>query len=403
LRVLDLSRVVAAPTAAKLLGQLGADVVKVDEDPERARAAFRMPAMHEHLNRGKRTIVLDLKQPEDAEVFTDLVAGSDVIVQNFTIGTAERLGIDEASVRVHAPGIVFLYLNTYGLDGPWAQHRGYAELANITTGVTERTIGDCAPPSGSSASMDFPRWTFTDYAAGVLGAFGALVGLYDRQRTGQGRLVETSLVRATALEQLLYIVASPPNDSGPRHAPASEPRGQKAGGWSPFQRLYATSDGTVFLGGRPDQYSGVWAALGVEPPGEPDGADAAATLEGALATMTTAAVRAMLEETGVGVHDVVPVRQLMERGGVADLRRLRLEDVSDEFGTVVMPGPVVRFGRTPMRPGALPGPFGADRAAILGETDRSRQHGPRGDSAPPARTAHLDGAATGAHEDRSRP
>ncbi len=78
-------------------------MVKIDEDPARARAAFRMPAMHEHLNRGKETIVLDLKVEDDAQRFRRLVAGADVLVHNFTIEVEERLGIDEASLRRRAP------------------------------------------------------------------------------------------------------------------------------------------------------------------------------------------------------------------------------------------------------------------------------------------------------------
>jgi crotonobetainyl-CoA:carnitine CoA-transferase CaiB-like acyl-CoA transferase len=371
IRVLDLSRVVAAPTTAKLLGQLGADVVKIDEDPETARAAFRMPAMHEHLNRAKQTIILDLKDGAGAQLFRRLVAESDVLVHNFTVDVEERLGIDEPVVRRQAPGIVYVYLNTYGRHGPWAGHRGYAELANITTGVTERSMGGARPPTAASASMDYPRWTFTDYAAGVLGAFGALVALYDRSRTGRGHLVETSLVRATALEQILYIVAH-------HGEPVTEPRGTSTPGWSPLQRLYTTADGdTVFVGAAPDRSDALTAALGV------DVADTrldglGPVLERAIGARSTAKTCTALRAVGVGVHAVTSVRELMAPGGVAERRGLRLEDQSEEFGAVVMPGPVVRFARTPMRPGGVPGPFGSDREAILERLGTMPRH-QRGD------------------------
>jgi crotonobetainyl-CoA:carnitine CoA-transferase CaiB-like acyl-CoA transferase len=355
-RVLDLSRVVAAPTTAKLLGQLGAEVVKIDEDPANARAAFRMPAMHEHLNRGKQTIILDLKEESDRVVFRRLLAGSDVLVHNFTVGVEERLGIDEQTLRHHAPGIVSVYLNTYGRRGPWAGHRGYAELANITTGVTERSLGDVRPPTGASASMDHPRWTFTDYAAGVLGAFGALVGLYDRVRTGRGSLVETSLVRATALEQILYLVAD-------RDRSVAEPRGAAAPGWGPLQRCYPTGDGTVFIGASPEQLDAMLEALGVEAPGVAD-AELGQLVEEAIGNRSTQELCVVLHAVGVGAEPVKSVREVMTPGGVADRRGLRIEDHTEAFGAVVMPGPVVRFGRTPMRPGRVPGPFGSDGDAI---------------------------------------
>jgi crotonobetainyl-CoA:carnitine CoA-transferase CaiB-like acyl-CoA transferase len=323
-----------------------------------ARAAFRMPAMHEHLNRAKQTMILDLKDEDGAQLFRRLVAGSDVLVHNFTIDVEERLGIDEASVRRHAPDIAYVYLNTYGRQGPWAGHRGFAELANITTGVTERSMGDARPPTAASASMDYPRWTFTDYAAGVLGAFGALLALYDRARTGRGQLVETSLVRATALEQILYLVGH----DGDRVA---EPRGTTTPGWGPLQRLYTTADGdTVFVGAAARDADALAAAVGV------DAADAGPealgpALERALAARPSAEIVAALRAIGVGVHPVTSVRELMAPGGIAERRGLRLEDRTEEFGAVVMPGPVVRFSRTPMRPGRVPGPFGGDREAIL--------------------------------------
>jgi crotonobetainyl-CoA:carnitine CoA-transferase CaiB-like acyl-CoA transferase len=356
-RVVDLSRVVAAPTTAKLLGQLGAEVVKIDEDPEVARAAFRMPAMHEHLNRGKQTVILDLKEESDGILFRRLLSGCDVLVHNFTMGVEERLGIDEATLRGYAPGIVSVYLNTYGRRGPWAGHRGYAELAKTTRGVTEGSMGAVRPPTGASASMDHPRWTFTDYAAGVLGAFGALVGLYDRARTGRGSLVETSLVRATALEQILYLVAD-------RDHPQAEPRGAAAPGWGARQRCYATADGTVFVGASPERLDGMLVALGVEAPRRPADADLGQLLEQAIRNRSTEEACRVLHAVGVGVQPVSSVREVMTPGGVADRRGLRLEDRTQEFGAVVMPGPVVRFGRTPMRPGTVPGPFGSDDAAI---------------------------------------
>jgi crotonobetainyl-CoA:carnitine CoA-transferase CaiB-like acyl-CoA transferase len=358
IRVLDLSRVVAAPTAAKLLGQLGADVIKIDDDPETARAAFRMPAMHEHLNRAKQTMVLDLKHADGAARFRRLVAEADVLVHNFTVDVEERLGIDEATVRRDAPDLVYLYLNTYGRQGPWAGHRGFAELANITTGVTERSMGDVRPPTAASASMDYPRWTFTDYAAGVLGAFGALVALYERSRTGRGQLVETSLVRATALEQILYLVA---HDG----TPVAEPRGTSTPGWGPLQRLYTTADGgSLFVGAAPDEVDVVGAVLGVDL-ADRDPEEIGPVLEAAVGARSASDTSAALRAAGIGVHAVTSVRELMAPGGVAERRGLRLVDETDEFGSVVMPGPVVRFGRTPMRAGRIPGPFGSDRDAIV--------------------------------------
>jgi crotonobetainyl-CoA:carnitine CoA-transferase CaiB-like acyl-CoA transferase len=373
-RVLDTSRVVAAPTAAKLLGQLGADVVKIDADPATSTAAFTEPAFHEHLNRGKQTMIVDLHEDAGRRLFARLAAEADVIVQNFSLGTAERIGIDDATVRGTNPNVVYLYLNAYGRRGPWAGNRGYAELANITTGVTERSVGGAELPSGTSASMDQPRWTFTDYAAGVLGAFGSVLALYDRGRTGRGQLVETSLARATTLEQILYAMGSTGAAGGWRPDRSSEPRGASARGWTALQRLYETSDGTIFVGARREQLADLWRVLGVEPVPDDSDREVVAGLEHAFAALTTAEACARLRTADVGVHGVTSLVAVMAPDGPADQRGLRLEERSAHLGTIVMPGPVVRFGRTPMRPGALPGPFGSDREAVL------RRLGPSGPS-----------------------
>jgi len=371
-RVLDLSRVVAAPTSAKLLGQLGADVIKIDEDPAEVVTAFEMPAFHEHLNRGKLTLILNLKDRDDAARFRELVRGSDVIIHNFGPGAESRLGIDVLHLWEISPRVVVVHLSTYGRSGPWAAHRGFAEIANITTGVTERSIAGKVPPTGSSASMDFPRWTFTDYAAGVVGAYGALLGLRERERSGEGNLVETSLARATSLEQLMYMVHPVSAESciAETWRAESEPRGTDSKGWGPLQRLYDTSDGTIFVGAGSEQADAVYEALGI-PSGMHDRTAQAASLQARLSNLTSQQAATALERAGAGVHRITSVAELMEPGGAAQLRGLRLEDSTEEFGKVVMPGPVVRFSRTAMRSGRFPTRFGSDAEAIEERLARS--------------------------------
>ncbi len=363
--VLDLSRVVAAPTAAKLLGQLGADVIKLDEDARTAQCATPVPAFHEHLNRAKRSIVLDLKLAADAEMFRSLVDHADVVVENFTIGVADRLGASFDALHEHAPGVVVLSLNAYGRTGPWAPHRGYAELANFATGVTERTAGDS--PQSVDELTDLPRWTYTDYLAGVLGAFGVVTALYDRLRSGTGRLVETSLVRATALEQILAIVAKLDDEHQVegRIDADREPRGRGPKGWSAGQSIYETTDGAIYLGARADQLEALLDHLDLE--SVASDTELHARLTDAIAMRSTAETLQLFEGTDVGTHRVTSVGEIMAAGNVADQRGLRLEDHSSHLGAVVMPGPVVRFRRTPMRAGALPRPFGEDRDAIVAQ------------------------------------
>src|SRR4029077_269576 len=116
-----------APTAAKLLAQYGAQVVKIDTDPAQGRASFREPALHEHLNRGKWTLIADLRSAQGQELLPRLLESCDVLVHNFGRLACQHLGVDEESVRRHAPDIVYLQLNAFGYTGPWRDFRGYAE------------------------------------------------------------------------------------------------------------------------------------------------------------------------------------------------------------------------------------------------------------------------------------
>jgi crotonobetainyl-CoA:carnitine CoA-transferase CaiB-like acyl-CoA transferase len=363
-RVLEQSRVVAAPTAAKLLAQLGADVIKLEEDPASFRASFPMPFAHVHLDRGKRTIVLDLRIAADRRVFDALAAEADVYIQNFTLGAAERLGIDDATVRRLAPSLIYLYLNANGRTGPWAPGRGYADLANVLSGICGPAVRVGMPPSGSWGALHAPPWTYTDYAAGVLGAFGVVAACYGRGRTGHGAFVETSLLRAAAIEQVLDVARMADSagrlvgdDDGAAESPVAAR--------DPLQRIYATADGAVFVGARADQAQAVLQALGAD--GENPG-EVAMVLAAALRTVSTQAACSALLAIDVGAHPVLSVEDVMQPGAIADQRGLRQQDVSAEHGTVVMPGPVIRFSRTPMHPGAVPGPFGCDgdniRAAV---------------------------------------
>ena len=274
----------------------------------------------------------------DAARLHHLIAHADVLVHNFTPEATAALGISESEVREIQPQIVYLYLNAFGTTGPWARHRGYAELANLTTGITERSIGDQQFDSGRSPLIDNPRWFFTDYAAGVLGAFGGLCGLYRRSRTGRGCAAETSLVRAASLEQLLYMVG------GARHA-ESEPRGLSRG-WHAAQQLYPTADGHIFAGAAPDRAEEVRRLM--------DGA----------AELTSEQCCFQLRRIGVAAQRVASLVELMAPGGMAQQRGLRIQDQTPDAGAMVMPGPVIRLDRTPMQPGAIPGPFGGDTGAI---------------------------------------
>jgi crotonobetainyl-CoA:carnitine CoA-transferase CaiB-like acyl-CoA transferase len=338
-RVLEMARVLAAPTAGKLLAQLGAEVVKIDVDPAHGTAITREPFMHEQINRGKHTLIADLRTEAGRAVFERIAPTCDVLVQNFTLGTAERLGIDHASLRRRRPDVVSLYLNAFGTTGPWAGFRGFAELANVSSGLTDHVLRGEFPASGSSPVVDLPRWFYTDYAAGVLGAFGATLGLYSRVRSGTGGSFQTSLFAATALEQITWLASGD----------ASPARGEAA------TRVVRARDGWVCVSGPSSALARLAEDCGwdADEPTE----ISRPVREGPVALTVDKLCRAATA-AGAGAHRVMTVPELMRPGGWADVRGLRLTDETEEFGQVVMPGPVVRFARTPMQPGHFPAPFG---------------------------------------------
>src|SRR5215469_1496554 len=199
IKVVDLCRVVAAPTVTRLLTDLGAEVIKVDIDPAQARAADDEPLFHVYLNRGKKGAILDLKAPAGRDLFDALVADADMLVTNVSAGRLPAAGLSPDVLRERNPALVFTYLNLYGVTGPWADYKGYAEIANCAAGVSSLTTGWATAPSGASP-VNSPPWPYTDSLAGVLGAFGSVAALYDRGRRGRTYRVNTSLAQTALLE-----------------------------------------------------------------------------------------------------------------------------------------------------------------------------------------------------------
>jgi len=337
LRVLDLTRVLAAPSATRILAELGADVIKADVLPGSGRAGLPEPFFHESANRGKRLMAMDLGQDAGRLRLRKLLAWAQVLVTNFSQRALERLGIDEQSVREMSPDLSYVYLNTFGVAGPWRDLRGYAEIANAVTGVSARTLGS-GPPSGVAPNVDLPRMPFTDYAAGVLGAMAALVAHYYRLTTGRRAATWTSLVTAASYCQLPYLADS---------------SGTQALGWSALQRLYRTADGWIFLAvpaGKRDVF-----CTHAEASDCADDLELQRRCEVRFERLTSAEARMLASRCDGEVADVRSIEQLLAPGGDADRRGLRLAQSSARFGWVVQPGPTLRLSRTPMQPGALPG------------------------------------------------
>ena len=192
LKVVDLSRVLAGPLCAQYLGDLGADVIKIetckDGDDTRRWPPFRGQdgTVFLSANRNKRSIAVDLKSTSGREIAHKLVRNADIVVESFGPGVAQRLGIDYETVRSDNPRLVYCAISGFGRRGPLQSGKGYDVILQAFSGMMSITGEADGPPSRSPFSP-------VDQATGFHAVTGILAALLNRERTGKGTLVETSL------------------------------------------------------------------------------------------------------------------------------------------------------------------------------------------------------------------
>jgi CoA-transferase family III len=167
------------PSAGIMNGVFGADVKINSPGEEGASYRWQVHRYHTDVNRGKRTILLDLKTPEGLEVFRRLVEDADIVLQNFRPGVAELLGVGYEQVRARKPDIVYGSVGFLGEGGPWESMPGYEPNAQAATGMMARMAGHHGPPA-------MQPFACNDYATGLLGAFALGLALFNRQVTGAG-------------------------------------------------------------------------------------------------------------------------------------------------------------------------------------------------------------------------
>ena len=202
IRIVDLSTVLAGPYATMVLGDLGADVVKI-EPPEGdstrgwgppwvGEGRSRTAAYFLAVNRNKRSLRLDLKQPDGAAVLRRLLGGADVLVENLRPGSLDRLGFDDATLRTLAPSLVHLAISGYGTSGPAAARPGYDFVIQAVGGLMSIT-GDADGDAGRPTKVGV---AISDVVTGLYGAIGILAALIGRDTAG-GQRVDVSLLGST--------------------------------------------------------------------------------------------------------------------------------------------------------------------------------------------------------------
>ena len=228
--MLDLCIILAGPTCGRTLAEFGADVIKID-NPMRGGYV----SSHNDVNRGKRSLLLDLKSAAGREVFWRLLADADVVVQNYRAGKLAKLGLSYEDVRQRKPDIIYASLNAFGHIGPWAERPGHEQFAQATTGMQSRFGGD-GPP------MLQPN-PINDYGTGFMGAYAVALALLHHRRTGEGQHVDTALAYTAMIHQSPFMQVY----AGKRW---DEPSGQDRLGSGPLHRAYRARDGWFFIGAR---------------------------------------------------------------------------------------------------------------------------------------------------------
>ncbi|WP_199433675.1 CaiB/BaiF CoA transferase family protein [Qaidamihabitans albus] len=191
-RVLDVSTILAGPLASSLLGEFGAEVIKV-EHPDEGDPARHYPPLEDGvsagwamLGRNKRSVTIDLHHPDAAGLVGRLVTAADVVVTNFRPATLRRFRIDFDDLRAYRPDLVMVHVSAYGRTGPYADRPGFARVAEAFAGLTYRTGDPDRPPV-------FAGYPVADGVTGIYAAFAALLALRQRDRTGQAQLADIPL------------------------------------------------------------------------------------------------------------------------------------------------------------------------------------------------------------------
>jgi crotonobetainyl-CoA:carnitine CoA-transferase CaiB-like acyl-CoA transferase len=269
-RVIELAHVMAGPVCGLMLGDMGADVVKIERLPGGDGTRGFVPpeiggesAAFMMLNRGKRGVALDLRDPRGLEVVRRLARHADVLIENFRVGTMESMDLGWDSLHADNPRLVYCQITGFGRTGPLAERGGFDLIAQGYSGLMSIT--------GEAAGGNSPRETteptkpmkigapVTDITAGILAAFGVAAALFERERTGEGRRVDTSLYEAAIAQTYWQSAIALASGMSPGPLGSAHPLS------APYQ-AFRTSDGWINVGASNES---TWSRL-TDAVGRPD-------------------------------------------------------------------------------------------------------------------------------------
>ncbi|MGE8603209.1 CaiB/BaiF CoA transferase family protein [Bordetella trematum] len=376
IRVLDLSKVLAGPLCGQYLGELGAEVIKIEPigqgDDTRAWLPQQsgLSATFLAVNHNKRSLAVDLKQAAGRAVVHRLAAKADVVLQGFGGGTAARLEVDEATLRTLNPRLIYCEISGYGREGPMGDEPGYDVMLQAFSGMIS-TMGE---PGGNFARASFSP---VDLGTGSFALSGILAALLERERTGQGQyldvsLLDTSLGLMSYMAQNYWRSGKVPQRMGTGH-PAM----------CPYQAFEA-SDGPLMLGvGNDAQWRRFCTVAGlnalVDHPDYATNADRVRNFDATVAQVQQCMSRRtvqqwldLLKPAGVACSAIHTLDQALAHPQVA-ARGILVESQHPVLGEVRSVGLPVRFSRQP-RQARRPAPLlGEHSRAVLAESGFSTE------------------------------
>ena len=356
IKVLDVSTVYAAPITAMLLGDMGADVLKVEHpsgDPARTHGWNREGhgLWWKVIARNKRAITLNLGRPEGQELLRELVADADVIVENFRPGVMEKWGLGPDTLLEVNPRLVMLRVTGFGQEGPYAERRAFGTLMEAMSGFAHQTGQEDGPPT-------LPPFGLADGVAGIAGAYAVLTALYHRDLRGgpdgggRGQVIDLALLEPllgilgpgpTVYDQL-GIIAGRHGNRSPNNAPRNA-YVTRDGRWVAISAS-ATSiaERVMRLVGRADVVDEPWFSSAGERSRRADVLDGA--VQKWISARELSEVLAAFEDAGAAIAPIYDVEQLVNDPHV--VARETITTVDDEdLGPLKMQNLIFRLGDTP--------------------------------------------------------
>lgn len=377
LRVLDLTRALAGPFCSQMLGDMGADVLKVEQPGVGDNARAWGPPFQGgessyflSVNRNKRSIAINLRDQRGAEILRKLVAGSDVLLENFVPGTLDRLGFSYEACRALRPDLIYCAISGFGPVGPDAERAAYDQILQGLGGVMSLTGEVDGPPMRVGVAI-------ADIMAGMFAAYAVMAALYHRERTGEGQLVDTSLLDGQ-LAMLTY-------QAGRYFATGEAPR--STGNYHPTivpYGLYRAQDAYFNLAvGTDDLWRRFCRALGLEHLRDDrrfatnssrlsHRAELDAALQPVFGAMTIKQIEARLGDAGVpcgavhDLHDVFTDPQVAAIGSVREVSH-------PTAGQIKVVGPPYRLSASPPTVRRPPPLLGEHTDTVLQELGYSQE------------------------------